>query len=82
MVDNTFTIDTLKKSEDFRKSMKLIHQRWISSKEVLNDLLELYPELRNCTHEYVADELGVSRETITRTGLLARPGLKRRRTDK
>jgi hypothetical protein len=62
--EDIFRVDSLVKSETLiatRRMQKdeglIIALKWLFSE---------YPELRQCTHEYIADLLGMARETISR----------------
>ena len=68
-------IDTLPKALVVIDAMRLLLMNSEGAKKALEYLLSEYPEIRQCTHEYIADHiLGCSREAITRTGLLRRAG--------
>jgi hypothetical protein len=73
---NTWEIDDLDKALTVLEGLRLYHQHGNgqngSSAACLKYILDRYPELGKCSHEYIAEKLGITREAVTR-GLNFRP---------
>ena len=56
-----FQIDTLEKALNVIEAMRMRQPA-----ERVDYIVNLYPELLKCTHEHIAEILGLSRESVTR----------------
>lgn len=62
--EGIFKVDTLEKAEALLNTRRMQKDEGLIP--ALKYLYNEYPELRQCTHSYIADLLGLARETITR----------------
>jgi len=71
----SWPIDTLPKALDVLAAIELLLQRdgqGTGASAAVQYLINEYPELKQATHQCMADIIRCQRETISRTGILSR----------